>query len=119
MESLHGLFQLPLLMEAYAQYSELDIFMQSPQPTDANDAWTYVWGTRNYSSVMAYRLMSRTATVHPTLKWTWKAKCKTKHKVFFWLLLQDRLNTRGMLKKYMYLDSYVCEMCIRQREESL
>jgi hypothetical protein len=38
----------------------------------------------------------------------------------FWLLLQDRLNTRGLLRrKNMYLDSYVCELCIRQREEIL
>jgi hypothetical protein len=61
-----------------------------------------------------------TTAVHPTLKWTWKTKCQTKHKVIFCLLLQDRLNTRRMLRRRnKYLDSYVCEMCIRRREESL
>jgi hypothetical protein len=43
-----------------------------------------------------------------------------KHKVFFWLLLQNRLNTRALLRrKNMVLDSYTCELCLRQREETL
>lgn len=43
-----------------------------------------------------------------------------KHKVFFWLLMNDRLNTRGLLRRNnMALDSYVCELCILQKEESL
>jgi hypothetical protein len=40
--------------------------------------------------------------------------------VFFWLLLKNRLNTRRMLqRKNMALDSYDCELCLLQREESL
>jgi hypothetical protein len=94
--------------------------MQSLQPSHENDTWTYIWGSKNYSSVKAYPHLMGTSAVHPTLKWTWKTKCQTKHKVFFWLLLQDIPNTRGLLRrKNMHLDSYVCEMCIRQREESL
>jgi hypothetical protein len=47
-------------------------------------------------------------------------KCQPKHKFFFWLLLQNRLNTRGMLKRRkMELDSYTCENCILQKEETL
>jgi hypothetical protein len=39
---------------------------------------------------------------------------------FFWLLLQDRLNTRGLLRrKHIQLDPYVCELCILQKEEKL
>jgi hypothetical protein len=94
--------------------------MQSLQLTNTKDTWSYIWGTKNYSSVKAYMHLLGFDSVHPTLKWIWKTKCQTKHKVFFWLLLQDRLNTRGMLRRRnMYLDSYVCEICIRQREESL
>ena len=38
---------------------------------------------------------------------------------FFWLFLKDRLNTRGMLRRRnMFLDSYTCENCILQREET-
>jgi hypothetical protein len=42
-----------------------------------------------------------------------------KHKVFFWLLLQDRLSTRDILqRKDMHLESYTCDMCILQRLET-
>jgi hypothetical protein len=41
------------------------------------------------------------------------------HKVFFWLLLQNRLNTRAMLqRRHLVLDSYSCELCLRKVEES-
>jgi hypothetical protein len=48
----------------------------------------------------------------------------TKHKIiiesFFWLLLQNRLNTGAMLRRrQMQLDSYNCELCLRQNEETL
>jgi hypothetical protein len=107
-------------LEAFEQHCELDIVMQSLHTTNTNDTWSYIWGSKKYLPVKAYMHLIGYDTVHPTLKWIWKTKYQTNHKVFFWLLLQDRLNTRGMLRrKNMYLDSYVCEMCIRQREESL
>jgi hypothetical protein len=40
--------------------------------------------------------------------------------VVFWLLLQGRLNTRGLLRrKHMHLESYMCELCLLQKEERL
>jgi hypothetical protein len=120
LESFHDLFQLPMSLKAFEQYCELDIFMQSLHPTNTKDTWSYIWGSKNYSSLKAYRHLIDYDSVHTTLKWIWKTKCQTKHKVFLWLLLQDRLNTKGMLRrKNMYLDSYVCEMCIWLRVESL
>jgi hypothetical protein len=36
-----------------------------------------------------------------------------KHKIFFWLLLNDRINTKDLLQRKNYnLDSYTCDMCI-------
>ena len=44
----------------------------------------------------------------------------TKTKGFFWLLLKDTLNMRGLLRRRnMYLESYTCENCILQLEETL
>jgi hypothetical protein len=57
--------------------------------------------------------MGRTQ-VHSIYKHLWKSKCQPKHKVFFWLCLKNRLNTRGMI-----LESYSCENCLWQREETL
>ena len=43
-----------------------------------------------------------------------------KHKVFFWLLIRDRLNTRDILRRRnMELDSYTCDMCILQKTETV
>jgi hypothetical protein len=58
--------------------------------------------------------------VHQIYRLLWKNKCQPKHKVFFWLWLKNRLNTRNMLKrKNMTLESYTCENCIWQKEETL
>lgn len=43
-----------------------------------------------------------------------------KHKSFFWLLLQNRLNTRGtMRRRNVFFESYTCDMYIVQKEETL
>jgi hypothetical protein len=39
-----------------------------------------------------------------------------KHKVFFWLLLKDRLSTRDLLQRqHLVLGSYTCDLCIRRK----
>jgi len=56
--------------------------------------------------------------VHPMFKWIWKNPCQPKHKVFFWLLLKDRLGTRNILRrKCMVIDSYNCVLCNLSTEE--
>jgi hypothetical protein len=58
--------------------------------------------------------------VHTVYKILWASKCQPNHKVFFWFLLNDRSNTRGLLRrKNMHVDTYTCENCIFQREETL
>lgn len=50
----------------------------------------------------------------------WKSCCQLKHKVFFWLLLKDRLSTRNILKrKNMNLESYNCVLCNSGIEETM
>jgi hypothetical protein len=50
----------------------------------------------------------------------WKSKCQPKHKVFFWLLLKNRLNTRSFLRRRsMALDSFTCDNYILQMEETV
>jgi hypothetical protein len=66
----------------------------------------------------AYKHLIGSSQVHPAFGWIWSFSCQMKHKVFYWLLLQNRLNTRSMLRKrHMVLDSYACELCLRQVEE--
>lgn len=43
-----------------------------------------------------------------------------RYKIFFWLALHDRLNTRNLLnRKSFYLPSYCCAMCNETQEETL
>ena len=46
----------------------------------------------------AYKWLTGSATVDPVFKWLWKNACQIKHKVFFLLMLKDRLNNRNILK---------------------
>ena len=52
--------------------------------------------------------------------WIWKSSCQAKHKVFFWLLLHDRLNTRDLLaRKFFTLPSYECATLQCNQQETL
>jgi len=58
--------------------------------------------------------------IHPAFQWLWRSCSQLKHKIFFWLLLKDRLNVRGMLRrKTMYLDDYTCVFCTCRDDETI
>jgi hypothetical protein len=87
---------------------------------DAHDRWRYIWGSDKFSSQKAYRFSMGRMQIHPIYRLVWKSKCQPKHRVFYWLWLKNRLNTRNMLRRRnMELDSYSCENCLWQREETL
>ena len=42
----------------------------------------------------------------------WKTCCQLKHKIFFWMLVHNRLNTRAMLhRKNFFFRGYTCVLC--------
>ena len=86
-----------------------------------NDVWSFIWGTQNYSSRKFYALAFQSMQVPSSFTWLWKSKCTPRIKFFGWLILVDRLNTRGMLKqRNFHLDQgYNCVMCNRGVEEDL
>ena len=119
-EPLHTLFLLPLSVEAYNQFLLLEIKLDNFQLSVEKDWWTYIWGTPHFSSQKAYRHLLGHADAHPVFKWLWKSCCQNKHKVFFWLLIVDRLSTRNILRrKNMVLPSYDCAICNNGIEETL
>jgi hypothetical protein len=119
-ENLYSMFHLPLSAQAFEQYCDLELSIQSLTIADDKDSWSYIWGGSQFSVSKAYNHLIGTHSVHPAFKWLWKSSCQQKHKVFYWLLLQNRLNTRGHLRRRrMYLDSYTCDLCILQKQETL
>lgn len=82
--------------------------------------WTYIWGSNVFSSRKAYKQLSGQANVHPVYKWIWKSSCQPKHKVFFWLLVTDRLSTRNILgRRHMHLPSFNCVLCSLGLEDTV
>jgi hypothetical protein len=119
LNNLHEIFQTPLFTEAYQQYMVLSSDLHEFHLMQDRDIWSYIWGSSTFSIQKAYQSLSGTIPTHPALKLLWKNKCQPKHRVFFWLLLQNKLNTRDRLRsRHMHLDSYNCENCILQINET-
>lgn len=102
------LFHVPLTTEAYTQFQQLVQSFQNLQLQHTPDRWSYTWGS-TYSSSRAYRYLIGHRQVHHCYSWFWRSACQHKRKVFFWLLLKDRISTRQLLRRRsMYLDDYNC-----------
>jgi hypothetical protein len=107
--SIQELFHLPLSKEAYEQFCDLDILIQSLHHGE-QDTRSYIWENASYSSAKVYKHMLGAEELHLAFTWLWNSACQQKHKVFFCLLLQDKLNTNGLhRKKNMHLESYTCD----------
>jgi hypothetical protein len=119
LDSLEDLFHLPLSVHVFDQYCELEIMLQSLHIIEYNDIWTYIWGGSQYSASKAYNHLIGSQVVHPTFKWLWKSSYQQKHKVFYWMFLQNRLNRVLLRRKRMQLESYTCDLCILQKQKTL
>jgi len=118
--NLRSLFHLPLSPEAYLQYLNLKAIIQNLQLTNECDIWSYNNGHTTFSSHYAYLHLVGHHNPHPVFHWLWNSFSQNKRKIFFWLLLNDRLNTRSLLcRKNMHLPSYCCVLCHLNVEEDL
>jgi hypothetical protein len=82
-EKLYDLLNLPLSEEAYLQYCELEIMLQTINASDDKDKWKYIWDNEQYSSTKAYKHLIGSPLVRPAYKWLWASASQPKHKVFF------------------------------------
>ena len=118
--SIEHLFHLPLSSEAYSQLLLLCDRLDGLNLNSEHDTWTYIWGSPIFSCSKAYKQLTGHALVPPPFRWLWKNCCQKKHKVFFWLLLKDRLNTWDLLRrKGMELQSHNCVLCLQHSDETL
>ena len=78
-------------------------------------------GDKDYTTHKYYAFCFRDIQCHRAFHWLWKSKSTMKIKVFGWLLLSDRLNTRNMLKRRHYNigNNHDCILCGQHIEETL
>jgi hypothetical protein len=115
-------FHLPLSKQAYEEYHELQEIVQSIQiRQEDKDQWKYIWWSRKYTTNSYYKYLHKEMQPPKPFLWIWSSRCCNKLRVFSWLLLLDRLNTRNMLKRKGYKlegNNYDYVMCPAQREET-
>jgi hypothetical protein len=109
--------------EAYNELLQLQNFLDDLHPVDQDgkDSWIYIWGQHRYSSSKYCHYHFRDIQPNLTILWIWKSKCIPKIKFFAWLLLNDRLNTRNILRRRREFleDGYSCVLCLDDVEESV
>ena len=119
--TLQEAFHLPLSPQAHAEMRQLQLEVSEVQLSNEIDKWTYVWNTNLFSAKQYYTFYFREIQAHESFGWIWKSKSTMKIKVFGWLLLSDRLNTRNMLnqRNYNIGDDHDCILCGLPIEETL
>jgi hypothetical protein len=119
---LEDLFHIPLSQEAFAEFLLEDLCLSTQGLMDplASNTWSYIWGSQHFSSKKAYSVLTGNQPTRPHFSWIWKSSCQSKHKLFFWLLLRDRLKTRNLLaRKNFQLQNYDCETSQCHQEETI
>jgi len=119
---IEDMFFLPLSTQAFQELIVIDSYCVTYHRNNAGrkDQWTYIWGNHNFSAAKAYKVMLGYKGVPPHFNWVWNSSCQPKHKVFFWLLPNDRLNTRNLLRRKTFpLQTYNCATLGCQVEETL
>jgi len=99
-DNVVDLFNLPLSQIAFQQAPKIQQQMETCNRNELEkDVWTYSAQSSTYRVRTTYKLLMGHQPAQPDLKWLWKSYCQPKHRVFFWLLMKDRLSTKNILKR--------------------
>ena len=75
----------------------------------------------NYTSSRFYHLSYKNLQPPAPFLWIWNSKCCNKLRVFSWLLLMDRLDTRNILRRKKHKlegNNYICVLCSNNVEKT-
>lgn len=123
-QNANEVFHLPMSQQAMQEARDLQLATTECQvDPDRKDVWTYIWGPQ-YSSSRYYKFCFQNVVADQAFGWIWKSRCTMKLRVFAWLLLSDRLNTKNMNKRRHYVvdtstnRTDYCILCHTQQEET-
>ena len=109
--------------QAHNELLELQHTLEQLQQVQdgTKDESTFIWGNQRFSSSKYYQNHFANVAPHPAVIWIWKSKCIPKIKFFAWLVLNDRLNTRNMLRRRckFLVEGYNCALCQDGVEETI
>jgi hypothetical protein len=112
-----------LSQQAFSKFEELEVLCEDIMPPSQQgniDSWSYIWGSKDFTTKQAYKALMGSQIVPVHFNWLWKSSCQARHKFFFWLLLHDRLNTRNLLRRKQFIiQSYSCVILNCNQEETL
>ena len=114
-------FSLPLSVEAYEEREQALSLLANVDPTsDAQDTHIFTWGNNKYTSAQYYKFVFAQLPQDDALQAIWKSKSLPKLRVFSWLLVQDRLNTKDlMIRKHWHVEGGPnCVLCSQSRLET-
>jgi hypothetical protein len=120
-EDLDSLFILPLSTQGHDELQILQHQLSDIQyDEDSTNIWEPLWGP-TYSSHKFYAYVFRAMDTHLIYKLVWKSCCTPHVKIFAWLILVDRLNTKVMLRRRHLntQDDHFCVMCSANIEEDI
>ena len=101
-------FHLPLSMVAFQQSESVSAEFTNFSTSIAPDRWV-LRNEAKFSVQKVYAALAPVTQAPAPFLWIWKSCVQLKHNFFFWLLLQDRLNTRDLLtRKTFYLEDTAC-----------
>jgi hypothetical protein len=121
-DNLLDCFRIPMSRAAYNEFLDLQDLLNNLPPINPNskDSWHFIWGQRSYLTCHFYQYQFKELRPSRAILCIWKTKCIPKIKFFAWLLLNDRLNTRNILRrrKKVLDEGYNCVMCQNSEEET-
>jgi hypothetical protein len=111
---LSTLFELPLSKQAFDEFQSLrQMVSQWDYLPQLNDKWCTIWKDGVFTSSLYYQHYFKDIKASSVLKWIWKSRVLLRIKVFGWLLVNDRLNTKDMLRRrhWTVTNNLSCVLC--------
>jgi hypothetical protein len=111
-------FHLPLSSRAYDEFLLPQGWLDNVSLQQlGSDTWSCARG--DYRAHAFYGSLYDHVVVDPRFQWIWKSKCIMKIKMFSWLMLSDRLNTKDLLQRRHWIvnNDYCCVLCPRNYHE--
>ena len=109
-----------LIINMSTTYTHQSLLNDHSRVPGSKDIWLWSGTAKGYSPKLFYSHTFVSESFNPLTTWIWKSSCTMKIKVFTWMLIMDRLNTKDMVeRRHWHLEDGVnCVLCPVQARET-